>query len=55
MVMVARWLPDYLPNVSALSTWWIDTTECWSVVGQNKMSCAVTGERNISKVSPGLG
>ena len=31
------------------------TAECWGVVGQRKMFCAVTGKRNMSKVSPGLG
>ena len=52
---MAWWLPDYLPNVSALSTWWIDTTECWGVVGLGKMSCGATGKRNMSKVSAGPG
>ena len=43
-----------LPRVSAQSTYWIDTAECRGVVGQRKKICAMTGKRNLSKVSPGL-
>ena len=43
-----------LPRVSAQSTWWMDTAECWGMVGLIKFS-VVTGKRNMSKVSPGLG
>ena len=46
---------DYLPNVSALSTWWVDMVEYRGMVGQSKVFCAATGKRNKSKVNPGLG
>ena len=44
-----------LPRPSVQSTWWIDTAECWGVVGQKKLFNVVTGKRTIAKVSPGLG
>ena len=44
-----------LPRVSAKSTWWTDKAECRGVVGQIKLFRVVTGNRNVSKVSPGLG
>ena len=44
-----------LPRVSAQSTWWMDTAECWGMVGQRKLYSVVTGKRNMSRVSPGLG
>ena len=34
---------------------WIDTTKCWGVVGQRKLTCVATGKINMSKVSPQLG
>ena len=40
-----------LPMVGIL---WIDSAESQCVVGQRKMSCAATGNRNMSRVSPGL-
>ena len=39
----------------AQSTWWMDTAECWGVVGQRKLFSVVAGKRNVFKVSPGLG
>ena len=44
-----------LPRMSAQSTWWIDTAECWGVVGQRKLFSVVAGKRNMSKVRLGLG
>ena len=44
-----------LPRLSAQYTWWMDTAECRGVVGQRKLFSVVTGKRNMSKVSPGLG
>ena len=32
----------------------MDSAKYWGVVGQRKMSCAVTEKRSMSKVSPGL-
>ena len=46
---------DYLSNVSALSTWWVDMSKCRGMVGQSKMSPAATEKRNKSKINPGLG
>ena len=40
-----------LPMVGIL---WIVSAESQCVVGQRKMSCAVTGNSNMSRVSPGL-
>ena len=40
-----------IPKVSTQSTWWMDTAECWDVVGQRKLFGVVTGKRNMSKVS----
>ena len=46
-----------LPSVSAHSTWWMDTDECGGRGGAEKVVyySVVTGKRNMSKVSPGLG
>ena len=33
----------------------VDMAECWGVVGQRKLFSVVTGKRNMSKVSAGLG
>ena len=44
-----------LTRVSAQSSWWMDTAECRGVVGQRKLFSVVTGKRNMSKVSAGLG
>ena len=44
-----------LPRVSPQSTWWMDTAECWGVVGQRKLFSVVTRKGNMSNVSPGLG
>ena len=44
-----------LPRVSTQPTWWMDTAECWGVVGQRTLFSEVTGKRDMSKVSPGLG
>ena len=44
-----------LARVSAQSTWRMDTAECRGVVGQRKLFSVVTGKRNMSKVSAGLG
>ena len=37
------------------STKSVDMAECWGVVGQRKLFSVVTGKRNMSKVSAGLG
>ena len=46
-----------LPSVSDQSTWWMDTHECGGRGGAEKIVYynVVTGKRNMSKVSPGLG
>ena len=49
------WRGAILPTVSVQSTWWIDTAEYWGVVGQRRLFSVLTGKRNMSKVSPGLG
>ena len=46
---------DYLSNVPALSTWWVDTANRLRVVGQSKMSFRVTGKTSKSKAKPALG
>ena len=44
-----------IPRMSAQSTWWMDTAECWGMLGQRTLFSVVTGNRDMSKVSPGLG
>ena len=44
-----------IPRVSAQSIWWMDTAECRGMVWQGELFSVVTGKRNISKASPGLG
>ena len=44
-----------LTRVSAQPSWWMDAAECRGVVGQRKLFSVVTGKRNMSKVSAGLG
>ena len=44
-----------IPRVSTQSILWMDVAEFWGVVGQRKLFGVVTGKRNMSKVSSGLG
>ena len=41
--------------VSTQSTCWMDAVQCRGVVGQRKLLDVVSGKRNVSKVSPGMG
>ena len=41
--------------ISAQSTCWMDAVYCWGVVRQRKLLVVVSGKRNLSKASPGLG
>ena len=48
-----------LPDGQETSMGWerdgMDATQCRGVVAQRKLFGVVTGKRNVSKVSPGLG
>ena len=44
-----------LPRFSVQPTSWMDATQCRGLVAQRKLFGVVTGKRNVSKVSPGLG